>query len=744
MRRSALAGYVHPVTKVVYDGIIAKIMRAFNELSSKTDVPKWMVLDGDIDAEWIESMNTVMDDSCTLTLTSNERIPLTKSMKLLFETSHLHNASPATVSRAGCVFFNEADIGWRPYVQAWAKTMGGQKAASILEQLFEQFVAPTLSMIAKEKWKHVTPIKDFSIIEVICRILEEVLTPENCPQDSEKDVYEAYFQFAAVWAIGGPFGSDKGADFRKMFDGYWRTEFAKCAMRFPEEGNIFDYFIDPSTKNGEPKRCAHWREITPSYTHDRAEAYARIFVPTLDSTRLLWMGNAMAKLRKPLMFVGNAGSAKTVVMNVLLRQRDEEEWLYNTISFNSRTISGMLQPILEAPHEKKTGTIFGPPGSKKLIYFIDDFNMPTPDKYGTQSAIAILRQLREYGGFYDLKTLRMKRLDNTLLVSATNPTAGSFFITDRMQRHFCTLATPFPEAEVLARIYNNIMGGHFEVFGQPIKDALPSVINTAVSIHQQVADAFVPSAVKFHYQWNLRALAAVFQGLVTTSPATLKQPLMMCRLLAHEAQRVYADRMVSDTDVERFNEIVQKTVKQHMNDIKDVKSDDILSEPNIFSSFVEEADDPSMKQYLQVDDYDHISKLLTRQLALYNEQFTVMNLVLFNQAMEHVSRISRIIDTPRGNALLVGVGGSGKQSLTRLAAFISSMTVFQIKLTAAYSIADFKADVIGLYASAGLKNQQIIFLFTDQHIFDEVGPFPPSKPLAPSAHPIRSPYPPRR
>ena len=62
------------------------------------------------------------------------------------------------------------------------------------------------------------------------------------------------------------------------------------------------------------------------------------------------------------------------------------------ISFNSFTGSAALQAILEQPLEKKTGTIFGPPGTKKLIYFIDDFNMPAPDKYGTQSAIALLHQ----------------------------------------------------------------------------------------------------------------------------------------------------------------------------------------------------------------------------------------------------------------------------------------------------------------------------------------------------------------
>merc|ERR1719446_1730679 len=109
--------------------------------------------------------------------------------------------------------------------------------------------------------------------------------------------------------------------------------------------------------------------------------------------------------------------------------------------------------------------MFAPPGTKRLIYFLDDLNMPAPDKYNTQSAIALLRQQVDYGGFYDLKKLTMKEIRNVQYLGAMNPTAGSFFIINRMQRHFATLATLFPEAEVLGNIYYKILAGHFNSGG---------------------------------------------------------------------------------------------------------------------------------------------------------------------------------------------------------------------------------------------------------------------------------------
>jgi Dynein, heavy chain len=81
-----------------------------------SDGPKWILLDCDIDPMWIESLNTVMDDNKVLTLASNERIALTKMMRLIFEIASLRTATPATVSRAGILYINPQDLGWNPYV----------------------------------------------------------------------------------------------------------------------------------------------------------------------------------------------------------------------------------------------------------------------------------------------------------------------------------------------------------------------------------------------------------------------------------------------------------------------------------------------------------------------------------------------------------------------------------------------------------------------------------------------------
>jgi dynein heavy chain len=116
---------------------------------------------------------------------------------------------------------------------------------------------------------------------------------------------------------------------------------------------------------------------------------------------------------------------------------------------------------------------------------------------------------------------------------------------------------------------------------------------------------------------------------------------------------------------------------------------------------------------------DKLLSYIEEGLTVYNDNNPVMNLVLFEDAMKHVCRITRIIMPSSGHGLMVGVGGSGKQSLSRLGASMMYMTTFQITISSTYSINDLKTDLQLLYQKAGIKNEDILFLFTEGQITNE-------------------------
>jgi dynein heavy chain len=697
-----LYGCINPATREWKDGLFSSILREM--ASGQGTDPKWMILDGDIDPNWIESLNTVMDDNKMLTLASNERIPVKGHMRLIFEISNLKYATPATVSRAGILFINSTDLGWNPYVQSWLEKREDTAEKTNLAVLFDRYVNPCLEVLRSGKFK-MAAVEEFSMIMALCNILEGLLTVTNTPKGCDKEWFELYFVFAAVWAFGGCIFQDQMVDYRNEFSKWWNTEFK--IVKFPPSGTVFDYHIDPETKKFLP-----WTEIVPVYEFDAEIPLSAVLVHTQETTRLRYFLDLLSDNGKPVLFIGNAGGGKTVLMQDKLNSYGDDKLCIN-VAFNFYTTSSSLQAILEKPLEKKAGKNYGPPGNRKIIYFLDDLNMPEVDKYGTASPHTLLRQHLDYKHWYDRQKLTLKEIHNCQYVACMNPTAGSFVIDTRLQRHFASFAVNFPAVESLQGIYLQILNVHLKQFPPSLQKISERLVSAALALHKKVSQTFLPTAIKFHYIFNLRDLSNIFQGILYSKKEKLKDNVELIRLFIHESSRTYSDKLVDSTDQALLSKLQEEIIKKSFEDMDQAL---IKAEPVIFTHF---SSGMGEAKYGQIGEWAALRKLLDEAQMNYEETNPAMGLVLFEDAMSHICRINRILESPRGNALLVGVGGSGKQSLSRLAAFISNMEVFQITLRKGYSVNDLKVDLASLYIKTGQKKQLIMFLLTDTQIADE-------------------------
>ena len=185
------------------------------------------------------------------------------------------------------------------------------------------------------------------------------------------------------------------------------------------------------------------------------------------------------------------------------------------------------------------------------------------------------------------------------------------------------------------------------------------------------------------------------------------------------------DKLTNNPDKKTFMDILNKTTKEKFRESLGFDDDQLMTtmlfadwqRKDIFDEYGELVSIAPFV-YEACPDIESVRKLANVKLDAYNEKFPAkkMSLVIFDDALLHLLKISRIINTAGGNALLVGVGGSGKQSLTKLASFICRQTFFQVILNKQYSDATFKENIKELYNIAGPAGGAVTFILTDAEI----------------------------
>lgn len=403
---------------------------------------------------------------------------------------------------------------------------------------------------------------------------------------------------------------------------------------------------------------------------------------------------------------------------------------------------------MESEVERKQARIFVPIGNKNLTVFIDDMSMPFINAWGDQITLEITRQLVDQKGFYFLskdERGQFKNISNLQFLGAMNhPGGGRNDIPNRLKRQFFSLNITPPSNKSIENIYGRILEVIFnpKKYTQDIITMRGHLIEATIALWESVAKKLLPTPAKFHYLFNIRELARVFGGIckvaqqsefkviqnVTRLKEKVTPQLFLIGLWRHECERTFSDKLVNTADKKTFYDMLNKVTKEKFRDslgfddeqlmttmlFADWQRDDIFDE---YGELLEKA--PFV--YEACPSMDDIRKIANKKLDAYNELFPAkkMNLVIFDDALQHLLKVTRIINTPAGNALLVGVGGSGKQSLTKLASFICQQYFFQISLNKSYGDNQLKEDIKALYEKAGPMGQSVTFILTDAEIKKE-------------------------
>ncbi|TDH16419.1 hypothetical protein EPR50_G00020980 [Perca flavescens] len=712
-----LYGEVNTLTLEWRDGLMALSVR--DAVSDTTDDHKWVICDGPVDALWIENMNTVLDDNKMLCMANSERIKLTPSIHMLFEVQDLAVASPATVSRCGMVYIDPDELKWMPYVQTWSSGLGVKlpdPVRTYLLDLFEQYVEKGLQFVLKHCTQAMRQV-DISKVTTLCSLLEALLLGEGGPDlqmDSKllNSVLCQTFIFCYLWAVGGNLVSSHW----DAFDNFIKQQFeGNSNATLPRDGTLWSSFIPFNHK-----RLESWEKIIPSFTYNREQPFFEMLVPTTDTVRYGYLMEKLLSVRRSVLFTGSTGVGKSVVARGLLNSIQEKAgYVPVYINFSAQTTSARTQEIIESKLEKKRKNIMGAPGNKKLVVFVDDLNMPKLDSYGSQPPIELLRQFQDFSGFYDRNKFFWKEIQEMTIVAACAPPGGGRNpVTPRFIRHFSMLCLPTPSDQSLKQIFKAILSGFFSEFSQEVKDSADQIVDASVEIYNRLSVDLLPTPAKSHYVFNLRDLSKCVQGILQCEPSQVRDRNQIFRLFCHECQRVFHDRLINNQDKTYFNTIVSEMASRYFGIT--LEPSYFVTQPIIFGDFIKVGAEKEDRLYEDLTDMNKIQVVLQDYLDDYNMTFSKeTKLVFFQDAIEHVSRISRMIRQERGNALLVGVGGTGKQSLTRLASHMCGYRCFEIELSRGYNYDSFHEDLRRLYKMAGVEGKNMVFLFTDTQIVVE-------------------------
>lgn len=726
--KELLYGTLDPITRDWTDGLLTRIIRTIlTDLRGEFEKRTWIVFDGDIDPEWAENLNSVLDDNKLLTLPNGERLQLPKNVRIVFEVDSLKYTTLATISRCGMVWFDRSNVQtqdlWVNYLHRFRSLQF--RDLNAVDDVFAKeeikrthnILADTLDMLLSvnelkkietftgelhhimdfEHHRAITAF--FTHFSSICLDLVDFrLRYPGTSYDPEPFVLRAII-LALMWAFSGDCSFEDRSKLQTFILGM--DAFSKIQI----PNSVMQYKI--SVPDFEWESWSSKVEVVDLEPHQVLESST--IIPTVDTVIHESLILGVIHKHSPLLLCGPPGSGKTMTLLNSLRRSPNLDLV--SLNFSKDTTPESVLATMEQHCQYKrsnSGLILSPRvNGKWVVVFCDEINLPTNDKYGTQRVMSFLRQMVEHGGFWRPKDLKWVQLQNIQFVGACNDPKdpGRNKLPERFLRHVTLLLVDHPSDTAMKQIYHT--------FNLSVLKCAPNLRSYADVLTSSMLQVYIQTkghlsvAKRSHYIYSPRELTRWTRGILETLMSVSYSDLeQLVRLWFHEGFRLFYDRLVEDDEKSWCKKLFWDVAELHY---QHVNLDKCLKEPVLFSTWLTSRYEPVHEEEL--------IPFVRERLRVFSEEEIDVDLVLYKDLLDHALRIDRVLRQHQGHMILVGPNTSGKSTLTKFVGWMNGLKVVQLRVHSGYTILDFEAAMRDLLLCCA-KGEKICFLIDESSILE--------------------------